>query len=202
MGLFQYRINKFRNLEVTMIYVLIALKSELPDNRLDDSKFKVLYTGVGKVNATMVATMAAVQSDCEAIVNFGTAGCLNSELAGKLNKVSLVRQRDMDARPQADLGVTPFEETGLQGIIKVAESGVVLSTGDNFVTEQPELESDLVDMEGYAIAKVAKHFHKPCLMLKYGSDMADEEAAKTWEENQADGAEAFLEYMDTLASND
>jgi len=109
----------------------------------------------------------------------------------------------MDARPQADLGITPFEETGLQGLIKVAESGVVLSTGDNFVTEQPELESDLVDMEGYAIAKVAKHFGKPCLMLKYGSDMADEDAPKTWEENQAAGAEAFLNYLDEIgATND
>ena len=91
----------------------------------------------------------------------------------------------------------------MQGLIKVAESGCVLSTGDNFVTEKPELESDLVDMEGYAIAKVAKHFGKPCLMLKYGSDMADEDAPKTWEENQAAGAEAFLNYLDEIgATND
>lgn len=182
-----------------MIYVLVALKSELPDNRLDPENYKVLYTGVGKVNATMVATMAAFQSDCEVIVNFGTAGVLtNKELVGNLNKVSIVRQRDMDARPQAELGVTPFEETGLQSLIKVAESGVVLSTGDNFVTEQPELESDLVDMEGYAIAKIAKHFHKPCLILKYGSDMADENAAEEWEANQAKGADMFIEYMENL----
>lgn len=184
-----------------MIYVLVALKSELPDHTLDPEKYTVWYTGVGKVNATMFATMAAVQSNCEAIINFGTAGCLNKDLVGKLNKVSLVRQRDMDARPQADLGVTPFEETGLQGIIKVAESGCVLSTGDNFVMETPELESDLVDMEGYAIAKVAKHFGKACLMLKYGSDMADEDAAAEWEANQAKGAAAFYQYIDDLAGS-
>ena len=186
-----------------MIYVLVALDTELPKNSLDETKFKLWYTGVGKVNATMFATMAAIQTDCEAIINFGTAGCLNPDMAGKLNKVAIVRQRDMDARPQAELGQTPFETTGLQGLIKVAESGCVLSTGDNFVTEQPELESDLVDMEGYAIAKVAKHFGKPCLMLKYGSDMADEDAPKTWEENQAAGAEAFLNYLDEIgATND
>ena len=181
-----------------MIYVLVALKSELPDNRLDTDKYKVIYTGVGKVNAAMWATMIAIQADCEAIINYGTAGVLNEKLAGKLNKVSLVRQRDMDARPQAELGQTPFEETGLQGLIKIAESGCVLSTGDNFVTHPPELTSDLVDMEGYAIAKVAKHFHKPCLMLKYGSDMADEDAPKTWEENQSAGADLFIEYLENL----
>ena len=181
-----------------MIYVLVALDTELPKNSLDETKFKLWYTGVGKVNATMFATMAAIQTDCEAIINFGTAGCLNPDMAGKLNKVAIVRQRDMDARPQAELGQTPFETTGLQGLIKIANSGCVLSTGDNFVMDTPELESDLVDMEGYAIAKVAKHFGKPCLMLKYGSDMADENAAKEWEANQAKGAQLFVDYLAEL----
>ena len=182
-----------------MIYVLVALKNELGEHQLDESKYKVWYTGVGKVNATMFATLAAFQHDCEAIINFGTAGVLtDKELVGKLNKVSIVRQRDMDARPQAELGQTPFETTGLQGLIKIANSGCVLSTGDNFVMDTPELESDLVDMEGYAIAKVAKHFGKPCLMLKYGSDMADENAAKEWEANQAKGAQLFVDYLAEL----
>ena len=56
-----------------MIYVLVALKGELPENRLDPKKFKVWYTGVGKINATVSATLAANQSDCERIINFGTA---------------------------------------------------------------------------------------------------------------------------------
>lgn len=188
-----------------MIYILVALKGELPEHNLDESKYKVWYTGVGKVNAALFATMAAIQSDCEAIINYGTAGVINETeeypLVGKLNKVAIVRQRDMDARPQADLGITPFEETGLQGIIKVAESGCVLSTGDNFVMEKPELDSDLVDMEAYAIAKVAKHFHKPCLVLKYGSDFADDNAANEWQENQAKGAELFIDFLDQLEKN-
>ena len=39
---------------------------------------------VGKVNATMFATMACIQSDCEAVINYGTAGALNKELAEQL----------------------------------------------------------------------------------------------------------------------
>ena len=179
-----------------MIYVLVALKGELPENRLNTEKFKVWYTGVGKINATVSATLAANQPDCERMINFGTAGTLEPELAGKLLEVGAVRQRDMDARPQAPLGMTPFETTEVAGdITPNPDSKVILSTGDNFVTEAPELRSHLVDMEGYAIAKVGKMFNKPTTLIKYASDMADEDAPKTWEKNQADGAELFLDLL-------
>ena len=41
-----------------------------------------MVRGVGKVN--MFATMACIQSDCEAVINYGTAGALNKELAEQL----------------------------------------------------------------------------------------------------------------------
>jgi adenosylhomocysteine nucleosidase len=178
-----------------MIYILVALKNELPEHNLDPNQYRVWYTGVGKVNAAMYATLAGAQTDCSAIVNYGTAGVLKKDLAGGLHIIGKVRQRDMDARPQAELGVTPFEETEVSGDIILGGKGPVLSTGDNFVTSTPELESDMVDMEGYAIAKVAAHMGKPVVLLKYGSDFADESAANDWEANQSNGAELFLEWI-------
>lgn len=181
-----------------MIYILVALKNELPEHDLDETRYKVWYTGVGKVNAAMYATMAAAQPDCGMIINFGTAGVLNTEkdLVGKLNRVGLVKQRDMDARPQADLGVTPFDQTPYGGDIELLTThDVSLSTGDNFVMNTPELESDLVDMEGYAIVRIAKLLEKPVVLMKYGSDFADENAAEEWEANQAKGKELFLEWL-------
>ena len=90
-----------------MIYVLVALKSELPNiEDLDSSKIKVWYTGVGKINATVTATLAANQKDCERMINFGTAGTLEPLLAGKILEVGAVRQRDMDTRPHASLDIT------------------------------------------------------------------------------------------------
>lgn len=177
-----------------MIYVLVALKGELPENRLDTEKFKVWYTGVGKINATVSATLAVNQPDCDRIINYGTAGTLAPDLAGKLLEVGSVRQRDMDCRPVVGLGLTPFETTEIAGDITLnPDSKVILSTGDNFVTEPPELRSHLVDMEGYAIAKVGKMFSKPTTIIKYASDMADKDAPKTWEENQSNGADLFLD---------
>lgn len=178
-----------------MIYILVALRNELPEHNLDPRQYRVWYTGVGKVNAAMYATLAAAQTDCTAIINYGTAGVLKKELAGDLHVISKVRQRDMDARPQAELGVTPFENTEVAGDIDMGGDGPVLSTGDNFVMSEPELVSDMVDMEGYAIAKVAAHVAKPVILVKYGSDFADESAADDWEANQSKGAELFLEWL-------
>ena len=65
----------------------------------------------------------------------------------------------------------------------------------------PELKSDFVDMEGYAIAKVAGMFNKPCIMLKYASDLADDKATNEWQANQAKGKDMFLKWLDDLEKN-
>ena len=189
MEVLQRRIKGPRNI---MKYILVALKAELPEHNLDPTSYKVWYTGVGKVNASIWATLACIQKDCEAVINYGTAGAFNSALAEQLLHIGTVKQRDMDTRPQAELGVTPFEDSGFEGDIKLSNSAYTCSTGDNFVTEVPELESDCVDMEAYAIAKVCKHFQKNCIVYKYISDLADSDAAATWVENQHKGADAFI----------
>ena len=119
-----------------MKYILVALKAELPEHNLDPTQYKVWFTGVGKINATIFATLACIQSDCEAVINYGTAGTLDHEHVGKLLQVGKVRQRDMDARPQSELGVTPFEEGELAGDIVIGNSAYVCSSGDTFVKEK------------------------------------------------------------------
>ena len=184
-----------------MKYLLVALESEVPNIDLPDD-YTLMITGVGKVNAAMFATFAAVSRDCELIINYGTAGVLKPELVGKLHRIGKVKQRDMDARPQAPLGETPFEEGLLRSDITIhTKSKISLSTGDNFVTETPEIESDLVDMEGYAIAKVASSFNRPCILLKWGSDFADDKAPEEWLKNQADGVGAFMEFVKKFESD-
>jgi adenosylhomocysteine nucleosidase len=174
-----------------MKYILAALPAELPEHNLDPEQYTVWFTGVGKVNAAMYATLACAQTDCEAVINYGTAGTLTPELAGQLIQVGTVMQRDMDARPLSALGITPMDSE-FAGSIVLGNSTYTCSTGDNFVTETPELVSDIVDMELYAIAKVCKHFSKTIIAYKYVTDLADKDAAEHWEENHSKGAEAFL----------
>ena len=124
------------------------------------------------------------------MINYGTAGTLDAGLAGQLVRVARLLQRDMDARPLAPLGTTPFEDDG--GVIELGGAGVSLSTGDNFVNSPPALSSDIVDMEGYAIAKACIRAGVPFQCYKFVTDLADADATQNWRDNVAKGAEMML----------
>ena len=51
------------------------------------------------------------------------------------------------------VGQTPFED---DVIIDLDGDGLSCGTGDNFVSVPPEMSSDLVDMEAYALAKICQ----------------------------------------------
>ena len=175
-----------------MIYILVALKPEFPI-LLDSLGYTLLYTGVGKINATIAAMKACSDPQCEVVINYGTAGALNKDIINHLVNIGTVYQRDMDARPLTHLGYTPFEEDG--GPIKISDSPYTLSTGDNFVKGIPEIVTDSVDMEAYAIAKVCKIYGKKFECYKYMTGFADENASEHWQENMHKGAEKFLEIL-------
>ncbi len=168
--------------------LVVALEDELPSSLV--SGWNVLYTGVGKVNAAIAATEAVLATKPKHLINFGTAGALTEGVSG-MHRIRHLVQRDMDVRPLGfELGHTPFDTTGH---IDLGGDGLTLGTGDHFVTTPPELMTDLVDMEAYALAKVARTFGIEFHCYKYVSDQADGEAADSWAENVAKGARLFVE---------
>ena len=168
--------------------IVVALEDELPTQLV--AGWNVLYTGVGKVNAAIAATEAVLETRPIHLINYGTAGALNPSITG-LNRVNHIVQRDMDVRPLGfELGHTPFDTTGH---IDLGGPGVSLGTGDHFVTTPPELVTDIVDMEAYALAKVARLFSIHFQCWKYISDNANDDAADHWAENIAKGARAFVD---------
>ena len=179
-----------------MIDVIIALEAELAGRRLPPG-FRVTFCGVGKINAALATAAVLARPDCARVVNFGTAGSLRPELAGQLLRVNRMLQRDMDGRPLAALGDTPFEEGRAAGVIDLGGNGVSLSTGDNFVTAPPDLTSDIVDMEGYAIAKACIRAGLPFTCWKFVTDLADENATANWRENVEKGAAAFIALVES-----
>ena len=71
-----------------------------------------------------------------------------------------------------------------------------LSTGDRFVADAQEAAalarvSSLVDMEGYAVARVAAAFGVPVRLVKTVSDSADDDAVRDWQ----DGIQARAEEL-------
>ena len=93
------------------------------------------------------------------------------------------------------LGETPFDNIST---IKLSENGLSCGTGDNFVSVKPKVETDLVDMEAYAIAKICliKNINFKC--FKYVSDNADENAGDNWKENVNKGSLAFVKKLKSI----
>ena len=175
------------------VLLIIALKEELPRNLLPE--FNIEYCGVGKINATYKALEIISKYEPKLIINFGTAGSLRKNLFG-LHEVSHFFQRDMDARALGfKIGVTPFEE---RSVIDFGRTGLSCSSGDNFVSSPPELKTDLVDMEAYAIAKVCVLKNVQFMCFKYVSDNANESASKNWKANASLGATAFKDMVKNL----
>ena len=181
--------------------IVSALEVET-QNQLND--YDVLYTGVGKVNATYHLTKGIVEriskgSRPELIINYGTAG------SRKIKKKTLVDctkfiQRDMDVTGLGFMrGETPFEQDPpfviQQQNIEFNPIGrnATCGSGDNFAEDKSQYYGEVVDMEAYALAKVCYLYDIPFISFKYITDGADEQAHEDWEANLADGIEVFKE---------
>ena len=93
----------------------------------------------------------------------------------------------MDVSPLGfEVGVTPLDdhlaaEIHLQPhFIDLPKA--VCGTGDSFETGQPKVACDVVDMEGYALAKVCHKLGVRLISVKYITDGADDTAHLDWEE--------------------
>lgn len=155
-------------------------------------RYPTLVTGVGKVRAATATTWAALAHRPGLIINVGTAGALRPEMRpGVVHEVGSIIQHDVDGRAIAALvGSDPSPRLGL------ADSGVVLATGDRFISSPREREAlarraHLVDMEGYAVAAAATTLEVPVRVAKTVSDDAGHDAAASWADALA-GASALL----------
>ena len=179
-----------------MILILVAVKEELSAKDLPD--FKIHYTGVGKINASIKTLEIIKDYSPSQIINYGTAGSLNRHLKGLL-EVTQFFQRDMDATPLGfKIGQTPFDDISE---INLGSGGYSCGTGDTFVTQTPKLKTDLVDMEAYAIAKICYLENIRFKCFKFISDHADEGANNDWIENVSMGKKLFVKRIKNLLAD-
>ena len=173
-----------------MKYIIVTA---LEDEAMGLEKFApVIHTGIGKVNASIKLYEAILKYQPDLVLNYGTAGGL-TDLLG-LHKVAHFVQIDMDVRAlDFPRGVTPL--TGEELPVK---TGLVLGTGDSFITNAEKqleglgVEIDLVDMEGYALNKVCQHHGVAFEAYKYISDAADETAGDDWKNAVKQGTHLFI----------
>jgi adenosylhomocysteine nucleosidase len=147
----------------------------------------VIFSGVGKINATMAA-YRAFNEKYDEVINIGSCGSLSLP-TGTLIKVGQVYQ-DIDATPLSEYGVTPFEASGKQILLDI-NSPIKCFTTDYFYDADQILKyssyyldninkNDIFDMECFAIAKVCKRFNIKFSSYKWVSDDGNHHS---WKDN-------------------
>jgi len=185
------KINEELHFPVSDTLFVFALESEA--GKVFDEKNK-LITGIGKVNAAIELTKEIHIRKPKLIVNLGSAGSQNFS-KGEVVCCTKFIQRDMDVR---GLGFHLYE-TPLSGIPPVLEYGLkmnnlkegICGSGDSFEMNHAETAYNIVDMEAYPLALIAKKENIPFLCLKYISDDAGSDAADDWSVQVHLAAEAF-----------
>tara|TARA_Y100001970_G_scaffold121071_1_gene150179 strand:- start:66867 stop:67418 length:552 start_codon:yes stop_codon:yes gene_type:complete len=166
--------------------IIVALEEEFPRDLM--TGWRVVYSGVGKVNALIGLSKAILENRPKTIINFGTAGSSDPNLKG-IKEVTTFKQRDMDVRSLGfNIGETPFDDIN---DINLDRPGLSCGTGDSFISSKQNIDTDLFDMEAYAIAKFCLHNDLDFYCYKFVSDNANDEAAEDWKKNVSKGAKEF-----------
>ena len=168
--------------------ILIALKEEAPTLA---SLPNCYVTGMGKINAASTAARLIERHKPKRVINFGTAGGIT--VTSGIHRCTTFTQRDYH---------NPFD-TSI--VIKTADNGLFLSmgegtgqslsTGDDFVENTANIDADLVDMEGYAIAKVCEDTNTPFFCYKYITDEADASSEESFAKHIADGEPHYMNIL-------
>ena len=202
--------------------IVVALKAEFNDEIPKD--FKMIYTGVGKVNAAfnLTKTLELLDKLPPLIINYGTAGSKNLEI-GQIVDCTKFIQRDMYIK-QFGLkpGETAFDIETYKKHYNAETPPIILdfkekinnnplgknllcATGDNFVTEFNSDLSDIektynedlsvIDMEAYALAKIAFLYNISFISFKYITDNLNSKGSSDWEKHVSKGASMFKELL-------
>jgi len=176
--------------------LIVSALTEETQNQLSD--YDVLYTGVGKVNATYELTRTLFDERCNynLVINYGTAA---SKVYKGLVDCTRFIQRDMDATPLGfKIGETPFEEESsmidFSHLKNPIGKNLCCYTGDSFATDLTPYD-DVVDMEAYALAKTCRNLDIDFVSYKYISDDGN---ADDWKENCSKGIKEFKKVLDIL----
>jgi adenosylhomocysteine nucleosidase len=178
--------------------VVMALPSE-SEGLIEELGLEVIYTGLGKVNASHGLTRALYAAKARGaiypyVLNIGSAGSHDFP-RGALVEADRFVQRDMDVTGLGfALGATPFESVPamLETKRRFAHlPSAICGTGDSFLQGPPPLACGLVDMEAYAYAKVCALEGVAFACVKYVTDGADDGSHTDWQKHLVDAPHAF-----------
>lgn len=182
-----------RSISLNLPLLVVALEKEA--QHLHTGEIPVLVTGVGKICAASSLAAVLARQRPSSLINLGTAGALREGLRGT-HTIGKVIQHDFNHEVIKGLTGEEFGDP-----IELGVEGAVLGSGDVFVAGGEgrlsllERGIELVDMEGYAVARVGRAFGLPVTLVKEVSDVACESAGKSWRESLDACAEKLGEWV-------
>ena len=153
--------------------------------------FHVIFTGVGKINATYKLTLALTEwkqkygTYPDLVLNVGSAGSSLFKKGSVVNCTQFI-QRDMDVSAFGGMRFMTPNEDEVSPVLSAGRRCEpfpqgVCGSGDSFVTDGKMQGWNVVDMEAYALAKVCLGLGVPFCCLKFISDGGDSQAVESWD---------------------
>jgi len=177
----------------------------------------VAYSKIGKVFATLTATMLVEKFGCDRLLFSGVAGAISDELnIGDLIIADGLCQHDLDITAFGHpFGYVPEGEVCIATDVdlrKVAKEVAVskgltlkegvIATGDQFVANPDRkdwigetFQADALEMEGASVAVVCSALEIPFFILRAISDSADMDASFNFEEFLESSAKISADFI-------
>jgi adenosylhomocysteine/aminodeoxyfutalosine nucleosidase len=177
----------------------------------------VAYSKIGKVFATLTATILIEKFACERLLFSGVAGAINDELKiGDLIIAEGLCQHDLDITafghpfgyvPEGEVCIST--DLSLRTVAKevAASKGLtlkegIIATGDQFVADEARknwigdtFKADALEMEGASVAVVCSSLGVPFFILRAISDSADMDASFNFDEFLESSAKISADFI-------
>jgi len=205
-------IDKLDNVE-TMVYGA----NKYYEGSYNGQEVVVAYSKIGKVFATLTATILIEKFGCDTLLFSGVAGAINDELQiGDLIIAQSLCQHDLDITafghpfgyvPEGEVCITT--DVNLRNVAKdvAKQKGLtlkegVIATGDQFVADEERknwigstFDADALEMEGASVAVVCNALNVPFFILRAISDSADMDASFNFDEFLESSAKISADFI-------
>jgi adenosylhomocysteine/aminodeoxyfutalosine nucleosidase len=205
-------IGKLENLKET-----VYAANKYYEGTYNGTEVVVAYSKIGKVFATLTATILIEKFGCDKLLFSGVAGAISDELKiGDLIIADSLCQHDLDITafghpfgyvPEGEVCISTDET--LRSVAKdvAKEKGLtlkegIIATGDQFVANEERknwigttFKADALEMEGASVAVVCSSLNVPFFILRAISDSADMDASFNFDEFLESSAKISADFI-------
>ena len=178
------------------ILLVYAIPEEKIEINIPNAEVIYVETGMGKVNAAMNTMRAICEHHPDMVISFGTAGTINHKVG---DIIVCNRFIDRDLRKVTIDGIVSEIDFGRDARPCVFTNRDIVwgtcNTGDSFITENADIEGDVIDMEAFAEAEVCRKMGIPFISVKYVTDVVGQNSVKDWYDKIADAREGLTEFF-------